>query len=330
LDFAPAQSAALKAPAVDTAPDSRDQAIQSPALSLTELSGLSVDDFWREARADSVDLTKDELATVLLALGIKYHYGLAPGTAAGRAQIAAFWRGLQFTDLALAHACALGRDSAWRQFMTRFRDPLTRAAIAITGSASSGEELADSLYSEMFGLTERDGHRQSPLAHYSGRGSLMGFLRATLAQRNVDRHRRTSRETPLPSVDLPADPLLPAASPDVLSRLREALNETLGVLPPEERFLLSAWFLDRRTLLEISRILRVHEATVSRRLHRLTSTLHNDLLKRLQASGMSRAAAAEALGTDPRDLDINLRTLLQSSRSSSFPDQGVTADTDAR
>jgi RNA polymerase sigma-70 factor, ECF subfamily len=329
LDFAPAQSAALKAPAVDTAPDSGSQAIQDSALSMTELSGLSLDDFWHEAEAASVDLTKDELAAVLLALGARYHYGLAPGSTAGRAQIAAFWRGLQLTDLALAHACALGRDSAWRQFITRFRDPLTRAAIAITGSASAGEELADSLYSEMFGLTERDGRRQSPLAHYSGRGSLMGFLRATLAQRNVDRHRRTSRETPLPPADLPAAPPLPAASPDVLSRLREALTETLGLLPPEERFLLSAWFLDRRTLLEISRILRVHEATVSRRLHRLTSTLHKDLLKNLQASGMSRAAANEALGTDPRDLDMNLRTLLQSSRSSSFPDQGAIASPDA-
>jgi RNA polymerase sigma-70 factor (ECF subfamily) len=317
LDTAPAQSAAFSVPAIDTAPDSKSQ-------TLTELSGLSIEDFWSEAHADSVDLTKEEFAAVLLALGVKYHYGLAPDTAAGKAQVAAFWRALQLSDLALAHACALGRDSAWRQFMTRFRDPLTRAAIAITGSASSGEELADSLYSEMFGLSERDGRRQSPLAHYSGRGSLMGFLRATLAQRNVDRHRRTSRETPLPPEDLPASAPSPVASPEVLSRLREALAQTLGLLPAEERFLLSAWFLDRRTLLEISRILRVHEATVSRRIHRLTATLHHDLLKKLHASGMSRAAADEALGTDPRELDINLRTLLQSSRSSSFPDQDAT------
>ena len=300
--------------------------LANAGLSLKELSGLSVDEFWHEARASSVDFTKDELAVLLLALGDRYHYGLAPGASASKAQIAAFWRSLQLQDLALAHACALGRDVAWRQFMARFRDPLTRAATAITGSASSGQELADSLYSEMFGLTERDGRRQSPLAHYSGRGSLMGFLRATLAQRNVDRHRRTSREVPLPSTDLPATPpsatgSLDLFSGDVLSRLREALTQILALLPPEERFLLSAWFLDQRTLLDISRIIRVHEATVSRRLHRLTSAIHDGLLKNLQASGMSRAAAGEALGADPRDLDINLRTLLQSSRSSPFPDQ---------
>lgn len=329
MDSAPAQSVALRLPAIDTAPDSGSQAIHDPALSLTELSGLSIHELWRAADADSVDLTKEELAELLLALGIRFHYGLAPGTAAGTAQIAAFWRALQLPDLALAHACALGRDSAWRRFIARFRDPLTRAAIGITGSASSGQELADSLYSEMFGLTERNGRRQSPLAHYSGRGSLMGFLRATLAQRNVDRHRQTSRETPLPPADLPAATPLPVAPPDVLSCLREALTETLSLLSSGERFLLSAWFLDRRTLLEISVTLRVHEATVSRRIHRLTSTLHKDLLKTLRASGMSRAAADEALGADPRDIDINLRTLLQSSRSSSFSDQGANAGPDA-
>jgi hypothetical protein len=61
----------------------------------------------------------------------------------------------------------------------------------------------------------------------------------------------------------------------------------MAVLEPEERFLLSAWFLDQRTLLEISRVLRVHEATVSRRIGRLTARLHKELLASLQASGMS-------------------------------------------
>jgi RNA polymerase sigma-70 factor, ECF subfamily len=100
----------------------------------------------------------------------------------------------------------------------------------------------------------------------------------------------------------------------------------LSSLAPEDRFLLSAWFLDQRTLLEISRILRVHEATVSRGIKRLTARLHKELLKDLQASGMSRAAAEEALGADPRDLDINLRSLLQASQSTAFLEQEASAD----
>jgi RNA polymerase sigma-70 factor (ECF subfamily) len=310
-----AQSAGLGAPAVE-----------SPGLDalrdFTELSGLSIDEFWQDAHCESVDLRPDEFATALLAVGNKYNFGLAAGLSGGRAQIGNFLRGLQLQDLALAQACALGRDTGWREFMARYREPLTRAATAITGSQAAGEELADSMWSEMFGLSERDGQRVSPLAGYSGRGSLIGFLRATLAQRNVDRHRRTCRETELPSRELQA--AAPAVVPEraAVAQLCAALRETLGTLDAEERFLLSAWFLDQRTLLEISRIIRVHEATVSRRMQRLTARLREELLGTLQSNGMSRMAAEEVMGVDPRDVDINLRSLLQDSRSEAFSGKG--------
>ena len=287
-----------------------------------DLSGLGIDDLWREAEADSVGLGKDELAMVLLALGVKHNYGLPPGTEATRPQIADFWRSLQLRDLALAHACALGNEMAWQQFMARYRDTLIQAAISMTSSAATGRELADSLYADLFGLTDRGERRRSPLSYYSGRGSFKGFLRATLAQRNVDRHRRTNRETPLTNEELPA--VSPATTPttEMLSRLSQALSATLTCLVAEDRFLLTAWFLDRRTLLEISRVLGVHEATVSRRLQRLTMRLHEGLLENLEASGLSKAAAEEALATDPRDLDVNLRLLLQASQGGTFLEQG--------
>ena len=56
-----------------------------------------------------------------------------------------------------------------------YREPLAQA-IAITGSAALGPEMADSLYSEMFGLTERGGQRGSPLAYYSGRDRSRDFF----------------------------------------------------------------------------------------------------------------------------------------------------------
>jgi len=46
---------------------------------------------------------------------------------------------------------------------------------------------------------------------------------------------------------------VPAPPREVLPRLADSLRSTLGSLPPEDRFLLSAWFLDQRTLLAISR-----------------------------------------------------------------------------
>ncbi|HVW10984.1 MAG TPA: sigma-70 family RNA polymerase sigma factor [Bryobacteraceae bacterium] len=316
MDSAPVTSAAIRQTALDSGAVEQDFALRL------------ADELWIEAQAGVFDLARGEFAQVLVAVGVKSNYGLPSGQAAGQAQMESFWRALHLQDLALASACALGRDAAWQEFLNRYKGPLTRAAMAIAGSASAGQELADSLYSEMFGIRERDGQRRSPLASYSGRGSLIGFLRASLAQRNVDRHRRTSRETPLELRDVPETPRTPEPAAELLTRVEGALRQTLERLETEERFMLSAWFLDRRTLLEISRVLRVHEATVSRRVQRLTARLHDDLLKNLEADGMSRAAAREALGVEPADLDINLRKLLQYSQAETFPGRSGPAGTD--
>ena len=102
--------------------------------------------------------------------------------------------------------------------------------------------------------------------------------------------------------------------------LPAALTRALGA---EERFLLSAWYLDQRTLVDIARVCGVHESTVWRQLKRLTERLKKDLVKSLQVSGLSRQASEEALfGTDPRDLEINLRSLLQSTQTEAFQEEG--------
>ncbi|WP_157478160.1 RNA polymerase sigma factor [Granulicella tundricola] len=279
-----------------------------------------LDELWRGAEAESVGLSRAEFVGALVRVGEKCGYGLGAGVVAGTAEKERFWRGLQGADLALAQACALGREVAWERFVARFKGPLRRAAVAMTRSSGLGEDLADSLYSELYGLKERDGVRASPLASYSGRGSLMGWLRTTLAQRHVDRHRKTGREEPLEDHEPTSE------SPDVGHPVYEAALEmavklVLGGLGAEERFLLSAYFLDGRTLLEIGGLLRVHEATISRRVKRLTGDVTKRLLKELQARGLSKRAAEEALGTDPRDISVNLRNVLQSSGSGTFSEK---------
>jgi RNA polymerase sigma-70 factor (ECF subfamily) len=182
----------------------------------------------------------------------------------------------------------------------------------MTGSAALGEELASALYSELFGLTEREGKRWSPLLGYSGRGSLMGWLRAVLAQRRVNQYRKIGRETVLDEIE-PAAPASEQIDPERLDDLQAALKMTLGDASAEERFLLSSYYLDQHTLEEMSRVMRVSVATISRKLKRATDRLRKQLLRTLIGRGLSRRAAQETLGTDPRDMDINLRKLLQKS-----------------
>jgi RNA polymerase sigma-70 factor, ECF subfamily len=278
-----------------------------------------VEELWPAAKAESCGLGRAEFCAALIDVGAKCNYGQPPGTLPDAAQKTAFLRGLRLEELALAQACALGIEPAWERFVAEYRQPLTQAAVAMSGSATLGHDLADALYAELYGLREADGERRSPLASYSGRGSLMGWLRTTLAQRHVDHHRRTRREEPIETMDVAAPKADGAAIPSAaLERLSGAVARTLERLPPEDRYLLAAYFLDRQTLLQIARLLRVHEATISRRLKRLTSDLRKQLLHHLQAGGLSKRGAEEALGADPRDLEINLRELLQSSQTTAF------------
>ena len=292
------------------------------------ISGLSpslIEELWPISEAASCGLTQAEFSAALAAVGAKHHFNQPPDSRPTPAQQAASYRALRLPEFALAQACALGREPAWLRFFSLYRVPLTQAAIAITGSATLGHDLADSLYAELFGLSAPGGERRSPLASYSGRGSLLGWLRTTLAQRHVDHHRRTYRETPLEAIEGSEAAASPAASttpfPAELDRLTHAVAQTLEALAAEDRFLLAAYFLDQQTLLQIARLLHVHEATVSRKLKRLTTGLRKQLLRNLQSGGLSRRAAEEALGADPRDLEINLRSLLQTSQSQPFSDR---------
>jgi RNA polymerase sigma-70 factor (ECF subfamily) len=285
------------------------------------LPELVVRQWWTKAGAQDCGLSVNEFAAVLGAIGAKVNHGLPPGISAKSKQKVHFFESLHLSELALAHACALGRESAWKKFLQLYRLPLIQAAAGITNSGSLGEELVDALYAELYGLREREGERVSPLASYSGRGSLLSWLRTTLVQRYRDHHRRTRREEPIDGIDCPA-PEEAASAPEKLNVLKDGLEQTIHELGAEDRFLLAAYFLDHQTLLQIARTLNVHEATISRRIKRLTRDLHDSLIVELQRRGLSRVAAQESLGADPRDIEINLRALLQTSGPQPFSIQG--------
>jgi len=293
-----------------------------------------LESLWREADAESCGLSHADFNAILLAVGTIHNYGHPAAATPSSERQAAYLRSLRLSDLALARACALGNSHAWERFLTLYRQPLTRAAIAITGSDSLGRELADALYAELYGLNLRDGQRRSPLDSYQGRGSLLGWLRTTLAQRHVDHHRKTWREEPLPEAtgdspvnDPPAATPEPAPEPAGLTLLAAAIQQCLAKQDVADRFLLAAYYLDQRTLAQIARTLNVHEATISRRLRRAVEDLRKDLLHNLQERGLSKRAALEALGADPRDLtgvsdlDLQLKKLLQFSQSGAFPEK---------
>jgi RNA polymerase sigma-70 factor, ECF subfamily len=299
-----------------------------------------LDELSRTCSPDACGLSRAEFEQIVLRIGMAHHFGLGEGLAAqaSPAQQSACFATLRMPDLILARACAAGSERAWERFIEIYRQPLLRAGTAITGNESLGRELADSLYAELYGLTVRDGERRCPLDSYSGRGSLIGWLRTTLAQRYVDRHRPTHREQPLEeSADGPSriPPREVESDPRILPLLSSCVKQALQLQGPEEQFLLASYYLDNRKLHQIAAILGVHEATVSRKLKRLTGSLRKQIVLALERRGMSRREAQEALATDPRDLtasdhlvpghphpeELKLKELLQTSQPSPFKEQ---------
>jgi len=254
--------------------------------------------------------------SVLEQIACKYAPGSAPQ------QKLKLWQELKLEELVLARGCAAGHENAWQDFLIRFREKLYDIARGITKEDSRAHELADSIYADLYGMSERDGQRVSRLNFYMGRGSLEGWLRTVMVQEFVNRYRKQKRLISLEEenesgVQFVSDKTFdsPAQSD---GRLGEATDEALSRLPSDDRLILAAYYLDNRTLTEIGRLVGVHESTISRRLDKLLKTLRKQVITGLQARGMNRGQAEEALEADVRYIGTDLRSRLQENRSAAF------------
>ena len=229
-------------------------------------------------------------------------------------------------DLELAGRCAAGDATAWERFMVEYRPVLYRAADALDRSGGA-REVADSLYAELYGVTDGEGERRSLFHYFHGRSSLATWLRAVLAQRYVDRLRVQRRLEPLPeehesTVRLKADPTSAtyvgsgfsrndAPDPDrarYITLIRRALGRAVERLAARDRLRLGCYYVQELTLAEIGRMLKEHEATVSRQLARTRRAIRDDVERQLRVeAGLNTdqiAACFASVAEDPGPLDL--------------------------
>jgi RNA polymerase sigma-70 factor (ECF subfamily) len=215
-------------------------------------------------------------------------------------EVEAYLNSLHLEDLALACACSKGIEEAWEFFIAHFRQDLRNAANAmLRGSGRAvdarAEELADSLYAELYGVrSNADGRRKCLFAYFHGRSKLSTWLRAVLAQKQVDVFRTSGRTVSLEAEmegEVPREFAGRAgtvrADPDpdrarYLGRFDRALSGALASLTPRERLLLACYYVDQLTLAEIGRLLGEHESTVSRQLERMRRALRERVTRTLE------------------------------------------------
>lgn len=228
------------------------------------------------------------------------------------AEIERYTAALNLEDLALAAACAAGSEPAWEHFIAQLRPQLHRAADAIdpTGGA---HELADSLYADLYGLSNRPGPRQSLFRYFHGRSRLSTWLRAVLAQRHIDRLRASRRLDPLPDDTDTLRAPTRDTEPDrerarFESAMQSALTAAIAELPSRDRLRLSCYYAQDLNLAAIGRLLKEHEATVSRHLTRTRAAIRDAVRLRLRTDhGMDEGAIAEcfqSVATDAGSLDV--------------------------
>ncbi|MBL8203686.1 MAG: sigma-70 family RNA polymerase sigma factor [Blastocatellia bacterium] len=248
-----------------------------------------------------------------------------------KAEMVEFLSQLKASDLCLALACEKGSDVAWRDFETTHRSMMIAAARTLTKDQSEAEDLTQTVYGDLFGVRESGEQRASKLSHYSGRGSLGGWLRAVVYQTFIDRKRQTARMEQVEDVSEferlanQSDIKLTTgiARPDEALEAKDGhrwrqvmegvMSKAFSSLEVRDRLLLNYYYFDELTLKEIGVVMNVHEATISRWLSKAQQTVRKMTEENLRKMGLQRAQITECLQLAARS-EIDVRQIISEAK----------------
>lgn len=258
----------------------------------------------------------------------KYLLGDDPN--ASNNDIKEFIDDIRADDLCLIIACEKGDERAWEDLVANFDSTVKSAARKISSNNEDAEDLASSIWAELYGLrTDADGNKKSKLAYYSGRGSLAGWLRAVVSQLAVDQFRKQSKFVQIEE-DREFENLANEAAnndhnhfgshaenPEELfagseaeSDVSDALQAAIGELEAEDRLILKLYYFDDLKLKDIAATFGYHEATASRKLTRVQSEIRKGVEKNLREQhGWSDTEVKKHLSDTAASLGLNLETM---------------------
>lgn len=245
-------------------------------------------------------------------------------------EIREFIEALNADDLCLIVACENGDEKAWEDLVKKFDATVKSAARSISNNSEDAEDLASSIWAELYGLKEKDGKAKGKLSYYSGRGSLAGWLRAVVSQLAVDQFRKQSKFVQIEEArefenlanessekDENTTLVAHGESPEeILSRtetqkdVADAFREAMKNLDSEDRLILKLYYFDDLKLKDIGLMLGFHEATASRKLVRVQQDLRKSVEKALaDKHGWKQEEVKRHLADSASKLDISLEKM---------------------
>ncbi|HEV7700380.1 MAG TPA: sigma-70 family RNA polymerase sigma factor [Pyrinomonadaceae bacterium] len=251
------------------------------------------------------------------------------GHSADHPDIKQFIEEIRADDLCLIIACEQGDECAWEDLVANFDSTVKSAARKISSNSEDAEDLASSIWAELYGLrVDADGKKKSKLAYYSGRGSLAGWLRAVVSQLAVDQFRKVSKfvqveedrefenlanEAAIAGNGLgthTANPEDAFTDSQTSADVQEALASSIAGLEDEDRLILKLYYFDDLKLKDIAAMFGYHEATASRRLTRLQSDIRKAVEKELKTRhGWTDREVKRHLSDTAASLGMNLETM---------------------
>lgn len=195
-------------------------------------------------------------------------------------------------DLFVAWACMRGDPQALQLLEARFLQPAGETISRVDPTPDFAAEVLQRLRQK---LLVPDGQTRPRLAGYSGRGSLLGWLRAAVmrAALNYQRDLRFAAGAGEPRSDeyaLGADPELANIQTQHQRLFKEALAAALAELSVRERTLLRLHLVEGVGIDRLSPVFGVHRATVARWIAQAKEVL--------QAETRRLLAQRAALGSD--------------------------------
>jgi len=247
-------------------------------------------------------------------------------------EVVSFIDEIRADDLCLIIACEKGDEKAWEDLVANFDSTVKSAARKISSNNEDAEDLASSIWAELYGLRQdADGNKKSKLAYYSGRGSLAGWLRAVVSQLAVDQYRKQSKFVQIEETrefenlaeestnhSLNDQVVHHAENPeelltekrtgeDVSAALRTAINS----LEPEDKLILKLYYFDDLKLKDIAATFGYHEATASRKLARIQTDVRKAVEKELKKThGWSDNEVKKYLADAASKLGVGLEKML--------------------
>lgn len=234
-------------------------------------------------------------------------------------------------DLCLIIACERGDERAWEDLVKNFDPTVKSAARKMSNNQEDAEDLASSIWAELYGLKhDKDGRLKTKLSYYSGRGSLGGWLRAVVSQLAIDGFRRESKFVQIEEareferiandsaenadgariVHAVANPEENLSARRTEKDVANALKKAVDALDAEGRLILKLYYFDDLKLKDIGAALGFHEATASRKIVRVQTEVRKSVEKILTNDfGWTKEEAKRHLSDAAAKLDVGVEKM---------------------